>query len=81
MVILEKHLYFKSRPEISVYQRLTNVYWLSESGEALDIAQNFYQILRATDTLNYELIYIEAINETEGLMAAIKDRLLKAASK
>lgn len=72
---------FQKCPENSVYQKSANVHWLSESGEALDIAQNFYQILRATDTLNYEFIYIEAINETEGLMAALKDRLLKAASK
>jgi hypothetical protein len=33
------------------------------------------------DTLNYQKIYIEAINENEGLKAALKDRLSKAASK
>ena len=75
-----KAFIFQNRPEISVYQRLTNVYWLSESGEALDISQNLYQTLRTTDTLNYETIHIEAINESEGLLGAIKDRLLKAAS-
>ena len=75
---------FQKCPENSVYNKYNksaNVHWLSESGEASEIAQNFYQILRATDTLNYELIYIEAINETEGIMAALKDRLIKAASK
>ena len=74
-------LYFKSAQKIQCYQKSSNIYWLSENGESLDIAQNLYQILRATDALNYEFIYIEAINETEGLMAALKDRLSKAASQ
>ena len=76
-----KAFIFQNRPEISVYQKSPNLYWLSESGEALKIAQNFYQTLRATDTLNCKMIYIEAINETDGLMAALNDHLLKATSK
>ena len=72
---------FQKRPKNSHYEKLANIYWLSENGDALDIAQNFYQILRATDALNYELIHIEAINETKGLKAALKDRLSKAATR
>ena len=52
---------FQERPVNSAYQNLDNVYWLSESGEALDITQNFYQILRITDALDYEMIHIEEI--------------------
>lgn len=72
---------FQKRPEESTYNELPNVYWLSESGAELEIAHNFYQLLRATDALNFKRIYIEAINETEGLRAALKDRLSKAASQ
>ena len=72
---------FQERPVNSAYQNLDNVYWLSESGETLDITQNFYQILRITDALDYEMIHIEEITGNDGLKVALKDRLSKAASK
>ena len=70
---------FQQRPKQSIYHNLPNVYWFSEDGAELEVAHNFYQLLRSTDALNYKKIYIEDINENEGLKAAIKDRLSKAA--
>ena len=72
---------FQMRPEKSTYHEFPNVYWLSKNGDALDIVQNFYQLLRETDALNYEIIHIQAVNENEGIKAALKDRLSKAASQ
>ena len=72
---------FQKRPDESLYQKSSNIYWLSESGEDLEIAHNLYQLLRATDALNYQRIYIEDILETEGMSVALKDRLSKAASQ
>lgn len=72
---------FQKRPKELKDNQCPNVYWLSEKGEVSEIAHNFYQLLRTTDTLKYKKIYIEAINEAEGLRAALKDRLSKAASQ
>ena len=76
---LKKAFIFLKRPKFTIHKKQSNVYWLSDDGGALDIAQNFYQLLRETDASNYKIIYIEAINENKGLKAAIKDRLSKAA--
>ena len=70
---------FQKRPEQLVYHNMPNIYWFSENGAELEIAHNLYELLRSTDALNYKKIYIQDIDETEGLKAAIKDRLLKAA--
>ena len=72
---------FQKRPNKTLFQKSSNIYWLSENGENLEIAHNLYQLLRAADALNYQRIYIENINETEGISVAIKDRLSKAASQ
>ena len=72
---------FQKRPGKSTLNEYPNVFWFSNNGEALDIARNFYPLLRVTDTLNYKVIYIEEFNDSEGLKAALKDRLTKAASK
>ena len=71
---------FQKRPGDWIDHKSPNIYWLSESGSDTEMAHNFYQLLRATDALNYQKIYIEAIKETEGIKAALKDRLSKAAS-
>jgi L-threonylcarbamoyladenylate synthase len=72
---------FQKRPKESIYPKSSCIYWLSENGSAKEIARNIYRVLRVTDALNYEKIYIEAISDTEGLSVALKDRLSKAASK
>ena len=72
---------FQKRPENSLHQESPNIHWLSENGEEIEIARNFYKVLRTADNENYNTIYIEEIFENEGLRVAIKDRLIKAASK
>ena len=72
---------FQKRPDELLYQKSSNIYWLSENGENLEIAHNLYHILRTTDALAYQRIYIQDINETEGIGVALKDRLSKAASE
>ena len=72
---------FQKRPKETIMQERPNIYWLSEDGVTSEIAHNLYQLLRTVDTLNYQSIYIEAINNNEGMKTALKDRLSKAASK
>ena len=72
---------FQKQPDESFYQKSPNIYWLSENGENQEIAHNLYQLLRATDALNYQRIYIEDIKDTEGMSLAVKDRILKATSQ
>lgn len=72
---------FQKRPDEPLHEKSSNIYWLSENGENMEIAHNLYQLLRATDALNYERIYIEDIKNTEGISLALKDRISKAASK
>ena len=71
----------QKRPGKSLHQKLSNVYWLSEIADELQIAQNFYHLLRKTDTMNYKKIYIEEINIDLGYGPALKDRMTKAANK
>ena len=72
---------FQKRPDESLHQKSSNIYWLSENGENMEIAHNLYQLLRATDALKYQRIYIEDIKATRGMSVALKDRLTKAASQ
>lgn len=72
---------FQKRPDELLYQKSSNIYWLSENGEHLEIAHNLYKLLRYTDTLNYQRIYIEDIKGADGISVAISDRLSKAASQ
>lgn len=72
---------FQKRPKEMISQEQPNIYWLSEDGAELEIAHNLYRLLRTTDTLNYQKIYIETINDDKGLKTALKDRLSKAASQ
>lgn len=72
---------FQKRPKEPLYQKSSNIYWLSDSGENLEIAHNLYQLLRTTDALNYQKIFIEEIKETGGISLALKDRIKRAASQ
>ena len=72
---------FQMRPKNSEYQKLPNIYWLSETGEELEIAQNFYHLLRVADALDYQKIHIEEIDDNAGISTAIRDRLLRAATQ
>ena len=72
-------IYLK-RPK-GLLDKLKNVYWFSENGSKLEIARKLYQLLRNTDALNYEKIFIEAPDEGDGINTALIDRLSKAAAK
>ena len=73
-------LIYLKRPK-GLLDKLKNVYWFSENGSELEIARKLYQLLRNTDALNYEKIFIEAPDEGDGINTALIDRLSKAAAK
>ena len=59
-----------------------NSYWLSERSALAEIARNLYQVLRQADQKKHRQIWIEALpDDVGGLAAAINDRLRRAAAK
>lgn len=56
-----------------------DVYWLSEKGELVEVARNFFDTILKLDRMNYSKIVIEAAPQ-EGLGVALNDRLRRAAS-
>jgi L-threonylcarbamoyladenylate synthase len=59
-----------------------NVYWLSKRGALAEVARNLYQVLRRADGGHHRKIWIEALpEETGALAAAINDRMHRAAVK
>ena len=59
-----------------------NVYWLSERAALTDIARNLYRVLRQADRGQHRQIWVEALpDDSGGLAAAINDRLQRAAAK
>jgi L-threonylcarbamoyladenylate synthase len=58
------------------------VYWLSGRASLAEVARNLYRVLRQADQGNHRQIWIEALPEDSGgLAAAINDRLRRAAAK
>ena len=59
-----------------------NIFWLSQRASLAEIARNLYHTLRAADLGGHRQIWIEALPEgSGGLAAAINDRLRRAAAK
>jgi L-threonylcarbamoyladenylate synthase len=57
-------------------------YWLSENGSPDEIAKNLFALLRQVDRTGYRQIHCEMPAEaTDGLLLAIRDRLIRAAAK
>lgn len=56
-----------------------NIYWLSEDGLDLNIAQNLYRQMRMIDAQAYDRILVERLPTESGLYSALTDRLKKAA--
>jgi L-threonylcarbamoyladenylate synthase len=57
-------------------------YWLSENGSPDEIARNLFSLLRQVDRAGYRQIHCEMPAEaTDGLLLAIRDRLIRAAAK
>ena len=59
-----------------------NIYWLSSRAALADMARNLYRVLRQADRGHHRQIWIEALpDDSGGLAAAINDRLQRAANK
>ena len=59
-----------------------NVYWLSDRASLVEIARNLYRVLRQADQGGHARLWIEALPENSGgLAAAINDRVRRAAAK
>ncbi len=59
-----------------------NVYWLSRRAALIEIARNLYRVLRQADQGGHARLWIEALPENSGgLAAAINDRVRRAAAK
>lgn len=64
----------------SQFGESNHVFWLSESGDFLEIAQNLFSLLHILDLQNYDMIYCQT-PENIGIGTAIRDRLTRAAAK
>lgn len=58
----------------------TNVYWLSETGDAAEAAHNLYSMLHALDSGQYRRIVVQRAPD-HGLGHTVNDRLQRAASR
>ena len=52
----------------------------SKTGEPEDIARNLYATLRAADCFEKKLIHVALLRDTNGIIAAINDRLRRAST-
>lgn len=77
LVFLKKPAFLGTLPH-SVQK---DIYWLSEDGLDLHIAQNLYHQLRIIDAKAYHRILVERPPSDSGLNSALVDRLAKAAHK
>jgi L-threonylcarbamoyladenylate synthase len=59
---------------------LTNIFWLSESGELTEIAHNLFMLIQKLDAENYTRLHVERASN-QGIGIAINDRLSRAAAK
>ncbi len=63
-------------------QSAGNVFWLSERGALREMARNLYRVLRQVDEGRYRQIWLEALpDDSGGLAAALTDRMKRAATK
>ena len=75
LLFLKKPAFLKTLQE-SVQK---DIFWLSEDGLDLHIAQNLYRQMRIIDTKAYNRILAERLPTEDGLNSALIDRLTKAA--
>lgn len=71
------------RPDASSpTQNINNIehFWLSESGDLKEVAQNIFHLLQHLDSQKFDAIYIERAPHS-GIGIAINDRLERAASQ
>ena len=73
-------LLFQRTHKDKISIKAPNIFCLSEKGNSVEIAHNFYELLRKADGLRYAKIYIEEVTDNNGINAAINDRLSRAIS-
>ena len=57
-----------------------SVYWLSENGDPAEIGRSLFSLLRQLDRSGYNCIHCQLPEAKEGLLLAVRDRLLRAAA-
>ncbi len=58
-----------------------NDFWLSETGEAREIARNLFDLLRRLDEMrSVETVFVEMPDSENGVLRAVRDRLARAAT-
>ncbi len=62
------------------HSKQPNVFWLSESGDAKEIAHNLFELIQRLDQQGYKQLWIELAKEAD-IGQAINDRLRRAAAK
>lgn len=73
-------LVFQMRPKISTESpKNTDIFWLSENGNAEEVARNVFALLRRLDNAGYEKILIEKSSDS-GIGVAVNDRLSRASA-
>ena len=56
-------------------------FWLSEDGNAAEIARNLFDLLRRLDSLDsIQNVYVEMPDSEDGVLKAVRDRLSRAAT-
>ena len=75
LLFLKKPAFLKTLHE----SKRKDIFWLSEDGLDLHIAQNLYRQMRIIDAKAYKRILAEKLTTDDGLNSALIDRLTKAA--
>lgn len=57
-----------------------HIYWLSESGDLAEVAQNMFSLMQKLDQMGYQHLHIQLVENT-GIGLAINDRLKRAAAQ
>jgi L-threonylcarbamoyladenylate synthase len=57
-----------------------NTFWLSESGELVEIAHNLFMLIQKLDVRSYAQLHVEQAEDV-GIGIAVNDRLSRAAAK
>jgi L-threonylcarbamoyladenylate synthase len=57
-----------------------DVFWLSENGDLMEVARNFFDLIQKLDQMHYTKLIVEKAPE-EGIGVALNDRLKRAAAR
>ena len=68
------------RPHTCLPQDNIQHFWMSESGDLTEVAQQLFSLLRMLDTQGYTRLYLE-MPQAQGIGVALRDRLQRAAAR